>query len=265
MRMADRQLDLFAGSAAPAADTPARPRPAESDPSSLDDAALLAAIPASNLSNGPRLAEEAGCRRLAAAIPVLQDYCRRFAGFGTEHPLQEQSSALQALDAIGGADAAAAVTTIIVRQWVQGPTLATAVAVAAHLGSPLPAATVLSLLHHAEPAVRADACHLARDGSEVAATLLDLMGDLHRDVSVAAACALARLGQSEALPLLKSTLNEAPTVRVIKAIAEIADQDSIVLLGRIARTGSADLAEAARDALDASDHPLAARQLQRRR
>lgn len=263
--MADRQLDLFAGSAAPSAEAPARPRPAEPDPSSLDVAALLTAIPASTLSNGPRLVEEAGRRHLVAAIPVLQDYCRRFVGFGTQHPLPEQLAALHALDAIGGTDAAAAVATIIVRQWVQGPTLTTAVAVAARLGARLPAASVLPLLHHAEPAVRADACHLARGGAEVVATLLDLMVDLHRDVSVAAACALARLGQSEALPLLKRALKEEPSVRIINAVAEIAEEECVVLLGRIAISPSADLARAAHDALDRSEHPRAARLLQRLR
>lgn len=243
---------------------PVRPGPA-AEPALLDDAGLLAAIPASNLSDGPRLAEEAGRRRLAAAIPTLRDYCHRFAGFGTNHPLPEQVAALEALGAIGGPDAATAVATIIVRQWVQGPTLATAVAVAARLAAPLPAATVLPLLRHTDPTLRADACDLARGGSEVVATLLDLMGDLHHDVSVAAACALARLGRSEARPLLIRALNHAPSVRVIEALAAIADEECIVLIGRIARTASPDLAAAARDALDATEHPVALRLLQRLR
>ena len=262
--MADRQLDLFAGSGVSCASMPALPlRPDPADPTSLDDAGLLAAIPASNLPDGPRLAEEAGRRRLAAAIPVLQDYCRRFAGFGTERPLPEQLAALEALGAIGGRVAAAAVTTIIVRQWVQGPTLTTAVAVAARLAALLPASSVLPLLRHPDPTVRADACQLARDGAEVAATLLELMGDLHQDVCMAAACTLARLRRSEARPLLIRALTLAPTVRVIDAIAPIADDECIVLLGRLARAASPDLAGAARDALEAIDHPTAARLLER--
>jgi hypothetical protein len=259
MEMADRQLDLFAGSGVPCAGTPTLPlRPEPADPASLDDAALLAAIPASHLPNGPRLAAEAGRRRLEAAIPVLQDYCHRFAGFGTERPLPEQLAALEALGAIGGRVATAAVATIIIRHWVQGPTLATAVAVAARLGATLPAGSVVSLLRHPDPTVRADACHLARDGAEVIPTLLELMSDLHQDVCMAAACALARLRRQDARPLLALALAHAPTVRAIEAIAPIADDECIVLLGRLARGASPDLAEAARAALEAMYHPTAA-------
>lgn len=264
--MADRQLDLFARSGASCAGAPAlQSRPEPADPASLDDAALLSAIPASHLPDGPRLAAEAGRRRLEAAIPVLQDYCHRFAGFGTERPLQEQLAALEALGAIGGRVAAATVATIIIRRWVQGPTLAAAVAVAARLAAPLPASSVLSLLRHPDPTVRADACHLARDGAEVVETLLELMGDLHQDVCMAAACALARLRRPDARPLLTRALTHAPTVRAIEAIAPIADDECIVLLGRLARGVSPDLAKAARAALETIDHPAAARLLERLR
>lgn len=264
--MTDHQLDLFAGTGEFAGDPPAfLVRPSATDPALLDDVALLAAIPGSRLSDGPGLAKEAGRRRLAAAIPVLEDYCRRFAGFGIERPLPEQIAVLEALGAIGGPVAATSVATIIVRQWVQGPTLATAVAVAARLAAPLPAASVLALLRHADPAVRADACRLARGGPDVIATLLDLMGDLHNNVSVAAACALARLGRTEARPLLIRTLSQAPSVRAVEAIAEIADEECIVLLGRIARGASAELAKAARDALEVTEHPRAERLLQQLR
>jgi hypothetical protein len=70
-----------------------------------------------------------GARAWDAPTPQGED-CRRFAGFGIEQPLPEQIAASQALGAIGGADAAASVAHIVVRVWVQGPTLATAVAVA---------------------------------------------------------------------------------------------------------------------------------------
>src|SRR5271170_2484889 len=120
--MSDGQLDLFSGSGVPPpahavpAARPLRPAPAE-----LDDANLLAAIPVSALADGPSLAAEAGRRRLAAAIPVLEDYCRRFAGFGTQCALPEQIAALDALAAIGGPEAARGAARIISRGWVQGP------------------------------------------------------------------------------------------------------------------------------------------------
>jgi hypothetical protein len=180
--MSDGQLDLFDGSGVAPARQPVPPqarRPPTPTPSDLEDAALLAAIPASGLPDGPTLAREAGLRRIQAAIPVLEDYCRRFAGFGLAHSLPEQCAALDALTAIGGPDAAASVAHIITRGWVQGPTLMHAVAAAARLRSRLPAAIVLPLLRHAEPAIRADACRLARGGPDIVATLVDLLGDLH--------------------------------------------------------------------------------------
>jgi hypothetical protein len=261
----DTQLDLFSGSGlptAPHAPPAAKPQPAA--PAELDDAALLAAIPASGVMDGPSLAAEAGRRRLAAAIPVLEDYCRRFAGFGTQHALPEQIAALDALAAIGGPDAAHTVARIIGRGWVQGPTLASAVAAAARLRSHLPAGIVLALLRHADPAIRADACRLVRPGPDVIATLIDLLGDLHRDVSIEAACALGRMGRPEARPLLKQALRQAPSMRVIEAVPPIADEECVVLLGRIARA-SPDLAGAALDAIEAIQHPLAARVSERLR
>jgi hypothetical protein len=195
--VSDRQLDLFSGSgiapvrrASPATTSPG-PSPAE-----RDDAALLAAIPASHLSDGPALAAEAGRRGLHAAIPMLEAYCRRFAGFGARRILPEQVAALDALATIGGPDAAQSVARIISRSWVQGPTLVAAVAAAARLGSHLPLDIVLTLLRHADPAIRGDACRLARvGGSQVIATLTDLLGDLHRGVSVGPRCTLGHLGR----------------------------------------------------------------------
>jgi hypothetical protein len=261
--MSDGQLDLFAGSAtSPSRQSPSAPCPSAPPPSDFDDAALLAAIPASGSTDGPVLALEAGRRRIPAAVPALEDYCRRFAGFGTEHPLREQIAALEALTTIGGEQAAESVARIIVRGWVQGPTLANAVAAAARLRCRLPTDVVLPLLRHAEPVIRADACRLSRAGPDVVATLVDLLGDLHADVSLEAACALAHLGRAEGLPLLKRRLIEAPSARVIDAVSQIADEECVVQLGRIARSASRDLAAAARDALEASEHPRAAELLE---
>jgi hypothetical protein len=262
--VSDGQLDLFSGSGidaaghGPAAARPRAPRPAE-----LDDTALLDAIPTSGLANGPALAAEAGRRRLVAAIPVLEDYCRRFAGFGTEHVLPEQVAALEALAVIGGPDAAAAVRWIIGRGWVTGPTLATAVSIAARLGSQLPASVVLTLLRHADPSVRADACRLAKGGADVVTTLVDLLGDLHRNVSLEAACSLGRMGRLEGALLLRQALRQAASREVIEAAAPIADEECVVLLGRIARSPARDLADAARAALEVVEHPLATRLLER--
>src|SRR6516165_5510993 len=105
----------------------------------LDDQALIAAIPDSILAGSIALAAEAGRRRLAAAVPNLESLCRRFSGFGIDRMVPEQAAALQALAAIGGREAAQAVSRLIVRAIVQGPTLNLAVSTATRIGSALPA------------------------------------------------------------------------------------------------------------------------------
>ena len=80
-----------------------------------------------------------------------------------------------------------------------------------------------------------------------------------------AACALGRLGRPEAAPLLKHALRQTPSLRVIEAVAPVADEECVVLLGRLAREAPEDLAAAARDALEAVEHPLAVRLLERLR
>ncbi len=261
----DGQLDLFAGSGFLPATPPALARPTVNAPAELDDTALLAAIPAAGIADGPLLAAEAGRRRLVTAIPVLEDYCRRFAGFGWSRALPEQVAALDALATIGGPEAARSVAQIMARGWVQGPVVTSAAAAAAHLRSRLSADCVLALLRHADPTVRRLACGLARSGAEVIATLTELLGDLRADVHTEAACALGLMGCTQAVPPLKLLLSQAPTVPVIRAIAAVADEDCIVLLGRIAEGAAPDLAAAAVDALEAAEHPLAARRLERLR
>ena len=76
----------------------------------------------------------------------------------------------------------------------------------------------------------------------------------------AAALALGRMGKVSARPVLLRLLREEPTAEVLDAIAAVADEDSIVLMGRVMR-GTPDLAEAARQALDEADHPRAAQVL----
>jgi hypothetical protein len=65
------------------------------------------------------------------------------------------------------------------------------------------------------------------------------------------------MGRAEALPVLRQALRQAPGLRVIEAVPPVSDEECVVLLGRLAR-GSA-LATAAADALEAVEHPLAAR------
>ena len=189
---------------------------------------------------------------------MLEAYCRRFAGFGVDHVMPEQAAALAALSTIGGAEAARAVARLLTRRAVQGPTLKHAVVAAAQLGAELPAEIVPALLRHADVEVRVAACRCVRRGPEAMAILVDLLDDLNEAVQRAASCALGRLGRPEARPPLLRLLREAPAPDVIDAIAPVADEECVVLLGRIARSAP-DLADAALAALQTIEHPRAER------
>lgn len=255
--MRERQLDLFAASGIPPEGRP-QPgaRPQELVAADLDDAALVAAIPWAGLAAAPALAAEAGRRRLTIAVPALEQLCRRFAGFGLERAVPEQIAALQALACIGGSEAAQAVARLIAKGIVQGPTRKVAVNVAGRLRAALPVETALALLRDGDPAVRADACRCAGPWPAHLEVLRELADDGDGDVRIAAACALGRLGRREARPALARLLRDAPSAEVVEAIPAIADEDCIILLGRIGRSRPA-LADAARDALEMIDHPRA--------
>jgi hypothetical protein len=257
--MPEKQLDLFSRSGV----APERHgRGADGDPGipppDLDDEALLAAIPEAGLSDGPALIDEAGRRGIGAAVPVLEALCLRFTGFGAEHLIPEQAAALRALAAIGGHEAAATVRRLMVKAAVQGPTLNVAVDAAARLGSDLPSHIVRQLLAHADWRVRANACRCARSAPGTISVLGGLLDDSNGEVKAAAACALDRMGDPNALPLLSRMLRDAPSAAVIDAVARVADEDCIILLGRLVHTKHT-LSTDAREALDSIDHPLAAR------
>ena len=234
--MLDQQLDLFSyASVGPRSPMPrcTETRPAAAD---LKDAALIAAIPESSLAVSSELAAEAGRRGLVAAVPALAALCRRFAGFGIERMVPEQVAALQALAAIGGREAADAVAHMIERGSVQGPGLQAAVAAAARLHATLSVDVLQTLLRHPTPAIRADACRCARPVPGLIAVLIDLLGDHDRAAASSAACALARMGRTEARAALRELLCRAPSADVIDAVSAVADEECVILLGRIARS-----------------------------
>jgi len=252
--MCDQQLDLFSSSGIQAE----RPLPQSTElrptATALDDQALIAAIPESNLADSIALATEAGRRRLAAAIPSLETLCRRFSGFGIDRMVPEQAAALQALAVISGREAAQAVSRLIVRGVVQGPALNLAVSTAARIGSTLPADVLGSLLRHPDPGIRASVCGCARRRPELISVMIDLLEDLNQGVARSAACALGQIGRIEARPMLAKLLREEPSEEVIDAVSSVADEECIVQLGRIARTR---LSDAALNALEGIDQPRA--------
>ena len=83
--------------------------------------------------------------------------------------------------------------------------------------------------------------------------MIDLLDDLNQAVARSAACALGQMGRIEARPMLASLLREEPSEEVIDAVSPVADEECIVLLGRIARSKPA-LSDAALDALESIDH-----------
>jgi len=253
------QLDLFRdfGGAAlrPSA---ALGAPSTFDVLELDDHGLLAALADAALADSLTLLDEVGRRRLAAAVPLLRELCRRHAGFGARRPIPEQIAALNALHAIGTREAALAVAEAIERGWVEGPALAVAAWGAGRLHANLSTETVAMLLQHPDPGVRVAGCGCARPYPAITALLGELMGDLRRPVAEAAACALGRLGRAEARPALAALLERAPSEEAIEAAGAVADEPTLVLLGRIARSGSK-LAPAALAAIEGSDHPHAAK------
>jgi hypothetical protein len=257
--MTQPQPNLFDAGGTPA--TRDQPRTAcQPRPSALSDAALIASIPNANLADASALAEEAAKRRLVAAVPALEELCRRFIGFGLKEVIPEQAAALEALAMIGGRDAAAAVARIICQDAVQGPGLTTALSAAVRLGSQLPREVALPLLAHDDPDVRALACRFVRDWPEATPILVDLLGDLRIDVATAAACALGRLGRAEGKRMLVRLLATAPTPEVIDAVTGVADEDCMTLIAR-AGQHRPELVGAARNALERIDHPRAVRLL----
>ncbi len=146
---------------------------------------------------------------------------------------------------------------MIAKGIVQGPTLAVAATAASQLGVMFPPDVTLMLLRHSDPSVRASACGCVRAGRDIVVKLIELLGDRDREVSIAAACALGRMGRVEARDHLKSCLNERPSPRVIEAIAGVADEEAIVFLARIGRARP-ELALSILTALDEIDHSRAA-------
>jgi hypothetical protein len=254
--MCDQQLDLFSSVGIQAQRPPAQSMELRPTAEALDDQALIAAIPESNLADSIALAAEAGRRRLAGAVPSLETLCQRFSGFGIDRMVPEQAAALQALAVISGREAAQAVSRLIVRGVVQGPALNLAVSTAARIGSTLPADVLQSLLRHPDPGIRASVCGCARRRPELISVMIDLLEDLNQGVARSAAYALGQIGRIEARPMLAKLLREDPSEELIDAVSSIADEECLVQLGRIARTEPA-LSDAALDALEGIDQPRA--------
>lgn len=256
MSVMPEQLDLFSSDGPrPVQPLPEPAKPADVNPSDLDDAALLIAIRNARQLDCLMLAQEAGRRRLVAAVAELERLCLRFIGFGRDRMIREQMAAVDGLAMIGGREAAQAIRRIAVDEVIAGPGLACVTEAAARLGARLPADIVATWLHHPDPVVRANACRCARGGAQVTEMLVEL---LNGTVAREAACALGRLGRTEARVPLMRMLQQAPSAEIIQAIEAVADEDCLVLLGRIGRARP-DLTDAVIMVLEHFDSERAAR------
>jgi hypothetical protein len=255
--MAEQQLDLFSRKArSPASSScPAAGQPVTA-PSSFADADLIALLPTAGIVEVPLLAMEAGRRRLRPAIPALEALCRRFAGFGVSQAVPEQEAAFEALAMIGGQEGKQVLARMIFTRVVQGPSLSKAVTGAARLKIILPAALITQFLQDDDARLRAAACGCVPLDAKVIERLVECLQDHEPEVRLSAACALGRLGRKEALSPLTQLLQQDPSPESIDAVTLVADEDCIILLGRIARTRP-DLKIEALDALGAIDHPTA--------
>lgn len=220
----------------------------------LDDAALLAALPNAPLARVLALMTETGTRRLAAAVPVLAARCRLLVGHA---PGRDLLAALDALAAIGGGEAAVAVTELVTADRLTGPALAAAVAAAIQLGVDFDRTVLLKLLGDDNAAVRAGACRCVRRSDPPVIAALEGLR-LHHDrlVADAATCALGRLGRAGVRGRLMILAQEAPGADVVRALAAIPDHDALVLLSRLALRP--DLRAEVLEALDGCDDPQAA-------
>jgi HEAT repeat protein len=228
------QLDLFG-------DRPDLARPSNGAsakpiaPEGLSDGDLISAIPDATLGEASALAAEAGKRLLSAAVPALTSLCNRFVGYGAGVAVPEQIAALNALGAIGGQEATHAVSRLIAKKIVQGPTLITALTVASQLDVVLPSDVSLDLLRDPTSSVRAAACGCVRPGYQVITMLVSMIDDPDDEVALASACALGRMGRIEALGHLKRHLLKKPSRHIVEALARVADEEVIVFLARTGR------------------------------
>lgn len=260
--MSDLQLDLFVQPAIPPRTGIAPDVAPPFDTRELGDGDLIDALPQAGLHEALALVNEIARRRLASAIPALAELCLRYSGFGRNRLIPQQAAAVEALGAIGGRDASRALARTVVRGAFQGPGLQIALRGAVRLASPLPESLVTHLLHADDPPIRAAAARCVRNWPKCVPLLSELLQDLHEDVSFAAACALVRMGVAAGRPSLLKTLRNNPSAEAIEAVAGIADEEAIVLLGRCAEI-SHELAGSVRKALESIDHPLATRVLAR--
>lgn len=209
------------------------------------------------------LVEEAGRRRERRAVPLLLRVCRRFAGHDREAPSAELRTALDALARIGDAGAGPPLVELVEKD-AYGPSGTAAVlgCLAALRFRPA-GGLVRAAARHQEPAVRQAACLLAGALArpEELEQILPLAGDPDRQVARTASLTLGRLGYRPVKPELEALLMRAAPLdlpAVVEALVPVADDDTAVVLGRVAERSDEEGRIAIAAALGAIEAPGAA-------
>ncbi|WP_207477043.1 HEAT repeat domain-containing protein [Arenibaculum pallidiluteum] len=185
------------------------------------------------------LVEELARRGERRAMPLLLRACRIFADETAGQAAPELLAALGALGRIGVAEAGEPLAGLVSEGRFGPAGTAAAVAALADLRHRGAAGLIPGLAAHPEAGVRKAACRLAAalGRPEDLEAVLPLATDPDRTVARAAALTLGRLGHRPAKGaleelLVRSTPSDLPLV--VEALLPVADEDTAVVLGRVA-------------------------------
>ena len=178
-------------------------------------------------------------RREATAAPLLVRVCRRHAGFDRSRAVPEVVAALNALTAVGAADAAPAIIRLVEQGALGHASVAAALRYFASVRHRPAAVLLRPHLDHDEAEVREAACTLAAvigTRSHIA-RLLELCKDTSAEVIDAALIALGNLGHRPVKKALESrlqtaTIDEIP--KIVDALVPVSDEETAISLGRLA-------------------------------
>ena len=227
------QFDLFAGGGSVGPDTVSAPQPLR--PETLSDEDVIDRIPDAGISDVRLLCNLAVERGLGdRAVPALEALWRRFKGFGLEHPLPEQTAAIETLARLDTESARDLLVAFVTTPDLPPPLLPRALAAVRALSLRLPRDFIGTLLGHPDPGIRELAFALSWSGKPDIEKILAGLDDPQPTVRQAAAVALGNLGRRDAKATLLQGLRGNPTGEIAMALSNIADDEIIVHLGRCA-------------------------------
>ncbi|MCY3984180.1 MAG: hypothetical protein OXE85_09725 [Roseovarius sp.] len=234
-----RQLNLFENG--PAIFTDVKPSPdgqneiRDMKPGSMTDEELIAAIPKSGPHNVREICDQILGRGLNdKAIPGLVQLWNRLTGYGITNPYIEQICSIETLGKIGSDNARDALSKIIANPALAGVVLSRALEAANDAGCRISLKRLERWLEHDSPRVRTVAYSMAERVSPQFTVLHAGIADADSNVRRAALIAAGNLGYEQAMDGLLSELRKVPTSRIVRALLEVADEETIISLGRFA-------------------------------